>query len=80
MVLGNTLLVWSPGSYFVESGLAGVPSWRAAACVHTLYCAAITAMLLSRAPKEDAVMKKEFGAKWEAWAEKTPYKLVPFIY
>ena len=33
-----------------------------------------------RAPKEDEVLRKEFGEEWEEWAKRTPYRLYPFVY
>jgi len=37
-------------------------------------------LLAQRCPLEDAALRKQFGAEWEEWAKKTPYKLVPFVY
>lgn len=36
--------------------------------------------LCSRVESEDAMLKKQFGEEWEEWAEKTRYKLIPFVY
>ncbi|KAF8893030.1 hypothetical protein BD779DRAFT_1670031 [Infundibulicybe gibba] len=36
--------------------------------------------LLTRAPKEDETLKKEFGEEWEEWARRVPYKMIPGIY
>lgn len=36
--------------------------------------------LCSRVESEDAMLKKQFGKEWEKWAEKTRYKLIPFVY
>jgi len=33
-----------------------------------------------RAKREDAMLKARFGKSWEAWAERTPYLLIPGLY
>lgn len=35
---------------------------------------------MSRMPKEDAALREEFKEQWDAWAERTPYRLFPGIY
>jgi protein-S-isoprenylcysteine O-methyltransferase Ste14 len=36
--------------------------------------------LVARVPVEDQMMRNEFGAQWDAWARRVPYKLIPGIY
>jgi len=36
--------------------------------------------LLRRMPKEDAALRKQFGAKWDEWAMTVKYRLVPGVY
>lgn len=36
--------------------------------------------LASRLPKEDALLKSEFGKEWEAWARDVRHSLVPGVY
>ena len=33
-----------------------------------------------RVPKEDAMLREQFKDEWEAWAERTRYKLIPYVY
>ena len=33
-----------------------------------------------RSYKEDAVLRREFKEEWEAWAAKTRYGLVPYLF
>jgi len=44
------------------------------------FIAVITLGLLRRMSKEDEALHQLAGKKWEYWAEKVPYKLVPLIY
>ena len=36
--------------------------------------------IFGRMSKEDEALHRLAGKKWEDWAEKVPYKLVPLIY
>lgn len=36
--------------------------------------------LFARVPKEDAMLRREFGREWEEWACRVPYKLMPLLY
>ncbi|OBZ75423.1 putative protein-S-isoprenylcysteine O-methyltransferase [Grifola frondosa] len=78
--IGNLLCAFGPGSYWVESGFLRSPVGRVLGTAWLVYWIFIPALLWSRVNKEDAVLKKEFGKEWEAWAKKTPYKLLPFVY
>ena len=79
-VAGQALLLLSPGSYFVESRLARSRIWKVAAGAYLLYLASTVTKITSRIWKEDAVMRREFGDEWDAWAGRVPYKVIPYIY
>ena len=79
-VAGQALLLLSPGSYFVESSLARSRIWKVAAGAYLLYLASTVTKITSRIWKEDAVMRREFGDEWDAWAGRVPYKVIPYIY
>ncbi|KAI0647050.1 hypothetical protein C8Q79DRAFT_1009198 [Trametes meyenii] len=80
LVAGNVLALLSPGSYYVENGLLDSTFGRVAAGTVVGYLTFITYVLCSRIRKEDEVLCREFGSEWQAWARKTPFKLIPFIY
>ena len=80
MIAGNFLLLASPKCYFAESGLRDSVVGRVVGLASFAYCMFSTVNLLGRVAKEDTVLRKEFGEKWEAWARQTPYRLVPFVY
>ena len=44
------------------------------------YLAWVGSLLYARVNTEDAALREEFGEKWEEWAKRTPYKLVPWVY
>lgn len=78
--VGCLMTLILPGSYVYESGMLKT-RWGAVCVmlwgmVHE--CLNVVAMM--RVPVEDAVMKKDFGPQWDAWARKTPYALIPYLY
>ncbi|KAG6846630.1 hypothetical protein H0H93_012729 [Arthromyces matolae] len=48
--------------------------------VNYLTTPALIVWMYRRAALEDELMEKEFGVVWRKWAEKTPYRIVPYIY
>ncbi|KAI0747195.1 hypothetical protein C8Q80DRAFT_1105397 [Daedaleopsis nitida] len=77
---GAFMLLFSPGSYLAESGMLGTVAGKITAFVALAYASFVGVSLLSRVPKEDYVLRKEFGEQWEAWARNTPYRLIPYLY
>ena len=71
-----------PGSYVFESGLLSTHWWTAITIGlwEAWILSIVFEIVVLRIPREDAVLKTEFGREWEVWAEKTPYRLVPYIY
>ncbi|KAI9058920.1 ICMT-domain-containing protein [Trametes sanguinea] len=81
MLLGNFALLLSQGSYFVEAGWLGRPAGKIVASAVVGYLSCVTmAVPLGRAAREDEMLKEEFGEEWVAWAQRTPYRLAPYIY
>ncbi|PIL31235.1 hypothetical protein GSI_05933 [Ganoderma sinense ZZ0214-1] len=78
--VGLLVMHFSPGSYLFESGALEQPGLAIMAVAWGLAVANFSRVTLMRIPKEDAVMKREFGKKWEKWAKKTPYRLIPYVY
>ncbi len=39
-----------------------------------------TFMVITRPQKEDELLKREFGKKWEQWVEVVPHRLIPGVY
>jgi protein-S-isoprenylcysteine O-methyltransferase Ste14 len=40
----------------------------------------VTVMFFSRMGAEDKMLRKRFGAQWDAWASRVSYKIVPFVF
>ena len=68
------------GSWLNKCGILNHSIGILAAVVWASILKSVDVMLLARIGKEDAVLRKEFGDQWAAWAKQTPYRLVPFVY
>ncbi|KAF8173889.1 hypothetical protein K438DRAFT_1908967 [Mycena galopus ATCC 62051] len=78
--IGLLLYYGSRGSWFRECAFKG-------SILGSIFCAGyvfatslVVAGLLSRIPKEEEGLKREFGVEWDAWAARVPYLLVPCLY
>ena len=80
MMGGNALLLLSRGSLFRESGLDRTLGGCVAVYGTLGYVVLVGWHLLSRMEKEDTVLRGEFGEQWDQWAQRTPYRLIPWVY
>ena len=76
--LGATYV--APGSWLRECGILGTLGGKVAvgAYVASLLYGQVT--VIKRAPLEDALLRKQFGEEWDAYAKKVPYRIFPYIY
>ena len=77
---GNIVLLASRGSYFVEAGLWNTVAGKVVGCAVSAYLTLVTLTLCARARQEDVMLRKEFGKLWDEWAERTPWRVIPFVY
>ena len=80
LLAGNVILLASKGSWFVESGLWKTLWGKGVACSATAFLVSVALRLFWRVDEEDRMLKDEFGAEWDEWAKKTPYRLIPYVY
>ena len=81
MLGGNVLLLASAGSYFTEAGLwSGSAAWRWGTGLVVGHLVWVGASLCWRTADEDKMLRGEFGERWEEWARRTRYRLVPLVY
>lgn len=78
--VGALCTIFGSGSWYSEC--IGWDSWisKVFSGVCTSWALGVPMLLMGRVNKEDAVLRKEFGEEWEAYARQVPYKLVPFIF
>jgi len=78
---GLLLCQFSSGSWWTEGNLWSTGLGKVVgAWWLTLIGFLLVSMVVIRVPKEDRVMREEFGKQWVEWAKRTPYKVVPGIY
>ncbi|KAJ3559497.1 hypothetical protein NM688_g302 [Phlebia brevispora] len=77
---GTTLCQFGPGSFWDVAGLWGTLAGKLAGVFYIGYMIWVAVALFARAAKEDDVLRREFKDQWHSWAQKTPYRLLPFIY
>ena len=80
-MVGFSMSGFGAGSWFRECGWLGSTIGGRMIAVWWAYMMIdIPIRLVRRAQKEDKVLRETFGQEWEAWARRTPYVLVPFVY
>ncbi|KAF8973010.1 hypothetical protein BDZ97DRAFT_1778756 [Flammula alnicola] len=79
-VMGITYWHASPGSWARECGVFQTKIGRIAALAYLTLVTTISIGLILRVPNEDAALKRTFGKKWDDWARRVPYKLIPWVY
>jgi len=79
-VLGTLLVHFGPGSWWAEAGWLGTLAGRVYAVCWCAMEAYVLSSIMARAPTEDALLKKQFGAKWDEWAARVPYRVIPGVF
>jgi protein-S-isoprenylcysteine O-methyltransferase Ste14 len=81
VVTGQVVRTLAKGTIFQECIVPSVgkwvqlPIWGMAA-----FRVGVTGWLAWRTQEEDKLLQKEFGKQWDAWATKTKYRMIPFVY
>ncbi|KZT27486.1 hypothetical protein NEOLEDRAFT_1155160 [Neolentinus lepideus HHB14362 ss-1] len=77
---GTFLLHFSAGSWMTECG--GAKTWFGHTCagIWGVNAAFLSFLVIYRTGKEDEMLRAQFGRKWDEWAERVSYRLVPYIY
>ena len=79
-VVGTLLVHFGPGSWWARAGWLTTPVGQ----VYALFWCAMEAFvlwsILCRTPTEDAFLRKQFGAEWDAWAERVSYRVIPGVF
>ncbi|OSC99245.1 hypothetical protein PYCCODRAFT_1470329 [Trametes coccinea BRFM310] len=70
--IGMLVTEFAPGGWLRESGVLETSWGKAMMAAWAANVSMVTLLVLRRIPKEDAMMKKEFGDEWENWSEEPP--------
>lgn len=63
-----------------QSGILHVPFLRVLAAIVFFMFTAGALVAISRSPVEDEMLQRALGEKWEIWAKKVKYRLLPGVY
>ena len=76
------LFLWnlSGGSWIIESGSWNMILGRFLVLINFSVHILIIFSLLTRMSKEDIALRNQFGKKWDDWAKRVPYNILPGIY
>lgn len=78
--LGMVLWYAAPGAWMRESGIWGVKlAWPVLVPIFGILCIPFLSMW-RRMPKEDAILRNEFGKEWDVWASNVRYRIIPYVY
>lgn len=80
IAIGLVVSQFSEGSWFTECGGLASPWTKLAAGVWLAWHLSKPYLLGSRVTVEDKVLKNEFGEEWDRYAQRTPYRLFPYLY
>ncbi|KAJ4487582.1 hypothetical protein J3R30DRAFT_3695139 [Lentinula aciculospora] len=80
-MLGESIIQFGSGSWLRECGWAGFLGFKAYAITLIVQICMISfSVATKRARNEDKALQERFGEEWHAWARKTPYLLIPYVY
>ena len=72
------MMKFGPGSWFEALG-----GWKTAGgklFLSVCLALALPVLLTTHLNMEEQMVREEFGSEWDAWAQRTPYRLIPFVY
>lgn len=79
-LLGHTLCMLGPGSWWAESHVYHTSLGKFVAVLWITMVCLLLGMAFTRVSKEDIIMKDAFGSQWVEWANRTPYAMIPLLY
>ncbi|KAH9924400.1 uncharacterized protein B0H18DRAFT_878007 [Fomitopsis serialis] len=79
-LISTSLMHIAPGSWLKECGFLQTQVGSAMAMLHVALSTFLTLSVTWRTVGEDAMLKKHFGKEWEEYAQRVPYRLIPFVY
>ena len=77
---GALCWVYGRGSWVRESGVLDTKTGSVFFYAFALFVGTASAIAVGRMGTEDKELKRVFGEKWDKWARRVPYRLVPGVY
>ncbi|EMD39778.1 hypothetical protein CERSUDRAFT_132320 [Gelatoporia subvermispora B] len=78
--VGTTTCLWADGSWPRECGV--LQTWLGYGIIGGWTSIVLSCVILAffRAPVEDEMLSKKMREQWVAYAKRTPYRIIPFVY
>ena len=68
------------GSWVMVSGFCNMTLGRTFVMLFIGVILTFSHLILKRISREDVALRKQFGTKWDNWAKRVPYSILPGIY
>ena len=78
--VGIVLCHFGPGSWYAECLGWDTLGSKLFTAIWGGWTLTVPVLLMTRVNKEDTVLRTHFAEEWDAYAQRTPYKLVPYVY
>ncbi|EPQ56976.1 ICMT-domain-containing protein [Gloeophyllum trabeum ATCC 11539] len=78
--VGVNFVFFGPGSWFWECGVAHTRAGQVFSAAVALNAVWTVGFIAQRTVVEDRTLREQFGAQWDEWAARVPYRLFPFIF
>ncbi|KAH9837818.1 uncharacterized protein C8Q71DRAFT_796266 [Rhodofomes roseus] len=78
--IGMATLNGGAGSWARESGFLGTVPGQIAACAFLAVEMYMCMSMVHRCSEEDRLLRNRFGDSWFAWAQRVPYRLLPYAF
>lgn len=79
LAVGMSIYHLSPGTYWTDASLMHQTSFGKLVALVWTVILVYSGLVFMRAKKEDKMLKEEFGEEWEDWADRTPWRFVPWV-
>ncbi|KAJ8087616.1 hypothetical protein PM082_006449 [Marasmius tenuissimus] len=81
MEIGLLVVFSASGSWLSESGVLDTALGRVVAASWLVVCVVgDTVLVARRVPREEGLLKKEFGKEWSEYRKRVPWRVVPGVY
>ena len=80
VIIGCLLFNLGRGSWWAVCALPDGSPWLILGMIHIVISAIFLYGPVGRCSVEDVVLREHFKEEWVQWAEKTPYRIIPFLF
>ncbi|KAF9815215.1 hypothetical protein IEO21_04732 [Rhodonia placenta] len=78
--VGMGICLVSPGAWLKECGVLNTLAGKIAVWLYVGYTVWGAVSAVARTSLEDRLMKEQFGEDWNKWAQRVPYRLIPYVF